>query len=79
MARARKFYEKVLGLTMTGGKPAANAGGAIAFEVADIDKAAARLAKARAKVLFKLYETPVCWFASYRDTEGNAFMIHEKK
>jgi predicted enzyme related to lactoylglutathione lyase len=103
MARARKFYEKVLGLkkgkdfggkwieyypggtacfaltTMTGARPAANAGGSIAFEVADIDKAAARLAKAKAKVLYKLYQTPVCWFAAYRDSEGNAFMLHEKK
>ena len=67
MARARRFYEKVLGLklgknfggkwveyfpggtgcfaltTMTGAAPAANAGGSLAFEVADIDKAVARL------------------------------------
>ena len=30
-------------------------------------------------MLVKPYETPVCRFAIYRDTEGNAFMLHAKK
>jgi predicted enzyme related to lactoylglutathione lyase len=104
MARARKFYEKVLGLEVgknfggkwveyypggtscfaitnmvPGIKPSVKAGGSIAFEVADLGKAVARLAKAKTKVLYKAYETPVCWFAAYQDTEGNAFMLHAKK
>ncbi|UPT72733.1 MAG: VOC family protein [Elusimicrobiota bacterium] len=100
MARARKFYEKVLGLKkgsdyagkwveyypggtscfaltnmVPGLRPAAN----IAFEVADMKKAEARLKKAGAKCVFKTYETPVCVMAAYRDTEGNSFTLHAKK
>ena len=100
MARARKFYEKVMGLKMgknyddvwveyfPGGtscfaittmvptlKPANN----IAFEVADLKKAEARLKKAGAKCVFKTYETPVCRMAAYKDTEGNSFTLHAKK
>ena len=100
MARARKFYEKTLGLKLgksfgdvwveyyPGGtscfalttmvpdlKPAMN----IAFEVADLAKAEAKLRKARAKCVFKTYETPVCRMAAYRDTEGNSFTLHVKK
>jgi predicted enzyme related to lactoylglutathione lyase len=100
MARARKFYEKVLGLKLgknyggkrveyfpggtscfaltnmvPGLKPAAN----IAFEVADLKKAEAKLRKAGAKCVFKTCETPVCFMAAYKDTEGNSFMLHKKK
>lgn len=100
MARARKFYEDVLGLKkgsdyngawveyypggtscfaitnmVPGLKPAAN----IAFEVADLKKAEARLKKAGAKCVFKTYETPVCTMAAYMDTEGNSFTLHAKK
>ena len=100
MARARKFYEKVLGLKMgknyenawveyyPGGtacfaistmvpqvKPSSN----VAFEVADLDKAVKKLAAAKARLVAKPYETPVCRFAVYRDTEGNSFLIHAKK
>ena len=100
MARARKFYEKVMGLKLgknygdawieyfpggtscfaltnmvPGLKPASN----IAFEVADLKKAEAKLRKAGAKCVFKTYETPVCVMAAYKDTEGNSFTLHAKK
>ena len=100
MARARKFYEKTLGLKVgknfgngwveyfpggtscfaitnmvKGMKPASN----IACEVADLAKAEAKLRKAGAKCVYKTYETPVCRFAAYKDTEGNSFMLHVKK
>lgn len=100
MARARKFYEKVLGLKPGkdfGGKwveyypggtacfaistmvPRAMPSSNVAFEVADLNEAMKTLAAAKAKVVAKPYDTPVCRFAVYRDTEGNAFLIHAKK
>lgn len=98
MKRARRFYEKVVGLkavnnwddkwveympgsgcfaitTMVPMRPASN----IAFEVADLAKAEARLKKAGSRCVFKTYESPVCWMAAYKDTEGNSFTLHQKK
>lgn len=98
MKRARKFYEKVLGLevgndwdgkwveyfpgsgcfaltNMIPMKPAMN----MAFEVDDLDAAVKRLTAAKSKCVYKPYDTPVCRFAAFRDTEGNSFMLHQKK
>ena len=103
MARARRFYEKTLGLklgknyedawveyypggtscfaitTMASGVKPTTKGPVIAFEVDDLNKAVKRLSAAKAKCLVKPYETPVCRFAVYRDTEGNGVMLHAKK
>jgi predicted enzyme related to lactoylglutathione lyase len=62
---------------MEGVRPAADAGGSIALEVADVDAEAARL-RARG-VVFKIepFATPVCKNVILLDTEGNALTLHQ--
>lgn len=65
--------------TVTGDKPAAGAGGTIAFEVDDLD---ATIADLEAKgVTFKsdLIHSPVCRMRVIEDSEGNSILLHELK
>ena len=54
-------------------------GTTIAFEVEDFDAALEKL-KARG-VAFDMEktETPVCWMAQFRDSDGNKLLIHKRK
>lgn len=54
-------------------------GACLAFEVKDFDAMVKRLKKN--KIAFKMgpMETPVCHMAMFKDTEGNAVMIHKRK
>ena len=60
-------------------QPSDAAGGAIAFEVADLDKLIADL-KAR-NVTFKsdVIHGPVCRMAVILDSEGNSILLHQLK
>lgn len=60
-----------------GKKPAANAGGSIAFEVDNLDELVTQL-KAN-HVTFKLdtFMSPVCKMAVIVDSEGNAVTLHQ--
>lgn len=62
-----------------GVKPAANAGGSIAFEVDAVDETVAKLKAAGAKVAVEEFDTPVCRMAFVLDSEGNSLCIHAKK
>lgn len=65
--------------TFTQDTPAANAGGTVAFEVADLDRLIADL-KAKG-VAFKtdVIHSPVCRMAVCLDSEGNAILLHQLK
>lgn len=102
VARARRFYEQVVGLPLTrnyedrwveydlpgggcfaitnmaeGVTPSANAGGSIAFEVADIEKLVRDLKEKNVRFKMDIFETPVCKMAVAIDSEGNAFTLHQ--
>ncbi|MBP7149536.1 MAG: VOC family protein [Acidobacteria bacterium] len=68
----------VLALTNTPelGRPAADAGGTIAFEVDDVDALTARLREQGATVLSEPMATPVCRMSVVADPEGNAVILH---
>ncbi len=65
--------------TMTKQDPSATSGGAIAFEVENVDDAVARLKAKGGGVKVAPFESPVCRMAVLTDPEGNAFMVHAKK
>jgi predicted enzyme related to lactoylglutathione lyase len=58
--------------------PGAN-GGAIAFEVTDLDSFVGRLKEKQVKFVFEITQTPVCRFAVVADPDGNEVMIHKRK
>lgn len=60
-------------------KPTLKDGGSIAFEVDDLKTAVAAAKEKGARVLDDKIESPVCWMAALADTEGNAFVLHQKK
>lgn len=60
------------------GQPAADKGGSIAFEVDDVDAAAAKLLAAGGKPLVPAFDSPVCRIAVVGDTEGNGLLLHKK-
>ncbi len=55
---------------------APGSGAGVAFEVDDIEKAAAGLRDAGIEVE-SIYETPVCKITSLRDPEGNKVTLHQ--
>lgn len=57
-------------------RPANDAGGAIAFEVDDVDGFVAQLRELGARVLVEPMSTPVCRLAVIEDSEGNALTLH---
>ena len=59
-----------------GTRPAADAGGAIAFEVDDVDALTERLRAKGVKVLVEPFSTPVCRMGVVADSEGNALILH---
>ena len=54
-------------------------GTTIAFEVADIDVAIAKLKQRGVTFDIEKTETPVCWMAQFRDPDGNKLVIHKRK
>lgn len=104
LARARRFYEEVLGLvathavgneeqgfvefdlgphTLALGKiglfQPGPAGGKVAIEVRDFEAAIARLRERGVTFVFEPTETPVCHMAGCHDSEGNIFIVHQRK
>lgn len=57
--------------------PSADAGGSIAFEVADVDGLVARLRDQGVRVKVAPFTTPVCRMAVILDSEGNALTLHQ--
>lgn len=102
-ARARAFYEGILGLTV--GKHSDNGvwteydlpgggclalfrttdlaprgdGGAIAFEVDDLDAEIAKLRAAGVTFKAELIHSPVCRMSVVLDSEGNSLILHQLK
>ena len=54
-------------------------GTTVAFEVADIDAAVAKLKERGVAFDIEKTETPVCWMAQFRDPDGNKLVIHKRK
>jgi predicted enzyme related to lactoylglutathione lyase len=50
----------------------------VSFEVDDVLAERAGLAE-RGVEITDVMESPVCWFAFARDSEGNSFQIHQRK
>jgi predicted enzyme related to lactoylglutathione lyase len=53
-------------------------GGAVAFEVDDLDAEIARLKIKRVKFVLDTYTTPVCRFIVIADPDDNDVMIHKR-
>lgn len=64
---------------MTGRLPSTMAGGAVAFEVDDIQGLVAHLKSVGVEVQMDIMETPVCHMAILIDSEGNSFVLHQLK
>lgn len=60
-----------------GVKPAANAGGSIAFEVENIEKLVDRLKKEGVQFKLDIFTSPVCKTAVILDSEGNSLALHQ--
>ncbi|MGH7727396.1 MAG: VOC family protein [Vulcanimicrobiaceae bacterium] len=56
-------------------------GNSASFGVADIRTAVARYRERGVEFLYagEIFESPVCSFAFARDSEGNTFMLHQRK
>ncbi|EEF58939.1 VOC family protein [Pedosphaera parvula] len=54
-------------------------GGAIAFEVDDLDKTVAQLKQKQVPFILDPMETPVCHMAVVADPDGNSVTIHKRK
>ena len=72
MARARNFYEGVLGL-----KPTAS-GCSVGLEVEDFDAAITHLKASDVKFKMEPFPTPVCRMAFIFDPDGNTICIHKR-
>jgi predicted enzyme related to lactoylglutathione lyase len=59
--------------------PSANAGGTVAFEVADLDTLIAELKAKHVRFQSDIIDTPVCRMAVCLDSEGNALLLHQLK
>ncbi|MDG2535824.1 VOC family protein [Sphingomonas sp. HITSZ_GF] len=64
---------------VTGDKPAADAGGTIAFEVEDLDALCADLEAKGVTFKSDLIQSPVCRMRVIQDSEGNAVLLHQLK
>lgn len=60
-----------------GGKPSAESGGSIAFEVQDVDQLVEQLRAKGVCVKLEPLSTPVCRLAVILDSEGNAVTLHQ--
>lgn len=60
-----------------GKQPSANAGGAIAFEVDDLDTLVSRLKENNVAFKLDVFSSPVCRMAVILDSEGNAVTLHQ--
>ena len=54
-------------------------GTTVAFEVADMDAAIAKLKERGITFDIEKTETPVCWMAQFRDPDGNKLVVHKRK
>jgi predicted enzyme related to lactoylglutathione lyase len=54
-------------------------GTTVAFEVADMDAAIAKLKERGVAFDMEKTETPVCWMAQFRDPDGNKLVVHKRK
>ena len=61
----------------TGVTPSANAGGTIAFEVANLDECIIQLKTKQVKLKLDTFATAVCKMAVIIDSEGNAVTLHQ--
>jgi predicted enzyme related to lactoylglutathione lyase len=69
-----------LALTVhSGSQPSANAGGTIAFEVADLEGLLKDLAAKGVTLPSTNIESPVCRMAICLDSEGNKIVLHQLK
>jgi predicted enzyme related to lactoylglutathione lyase len=59
--------------------PAPVAGAVVAFEVDDVDAAAARLKALGVDLPQAVVETPVCRFLTLRDPSGNEVLLHQRR
>jgi len=57
----------------------AGKGGAVAFEVDDLDRALEQLKGASAAIIEDAFETPVCRMAVVADPDGNELILHKLK
>ncbi|HJR72507.1 MAG TPA: VOC family protein [Luteimonas sp.] len=60
-------------------EPSANAGGTIAFEVADLDALIADLKSKDVVFTSGVIPSPVCRMAVCLDSEGNSILLHQLK
>ena len=65
--------------TVTGDKPASDAGGTIAFEVEDLDALCADLEAKGVTFKTDLIHSPVRRMRVIQDSEGNAVLLHQLK
>ena len=63
--------------TFTDEAPSANAGGTIAFEVADLDALVARLTADGVEFRSDIIPGPHCRMAVCLDSEGNSLLLHQ--
>lgn len=60
-----------------GGRPSAEAGGSIAFEVQNVDQIVEQLRTKGVRIKLGPLSTPVCRLAVILDSEGNAVTLHQ--
>jgi len=65
--------------THSGSQPSANAGGTIAFEVADLDRLVMELKTKGVALPATDIQSPVCRMAMCIDSEGNRVVLHQLK
>lgn len=63
--------------TVTGGKPSAEAGGTIAFEVGDLDALVADLRAREVRLVGDLVKGPHCRMMVCLDPDGNSIVLHQ--
>ena len=60
-------------------QPSSTAGGAVAFEVEDLDALIARLKEAGVRFKAEMIHSPVCRMSVILDSEGNSILLHQLK
>lgn len=68
----------VLALGKAPGWEPSVSGGSVAFEVEDVDQAAAIVQEHGATILMGPFDSPVCRMVIIKDPEGNALTIHRR-
>ena len=54
-------------------------GTAAALEVDDFDAYVAKIKSSGVKVIFDVYESPICWMITVADPDGNRIAVHHRK